>query len=210
MHDKKNRSKIITGFLAVVAFWPLILSHHPECEKFNNHTLNIGRVRLCIGCFIGYPTAIIGIILINYLNISKIFPTDFFLVISIILISTFFMSPLHLTRVKSVKIVQKFLIGLGASFLFWWIWSLPNPLLTNYFIFMVTFSILLGILNFYHILGFLGTCYKCDTPFSWGNCNGFGTIKKNFVKFKVNDFLNQFNEFSMQIEERKKRKKKLE
>jgi len=208
MHDKKNRNKIITGFLAVVAFWPLILSHHPECEKFNNHTLNIGRVRLCIGCFIGYPTAIIGIILINYLNISKIFPTDFFLVISIILISTFFMSPLHLTRVKSVKIVQKFLIGLGASFLFWWIWSLPNPLLTNYFILMFTFSILLGVLNFYHILGFLGTCYKCDTPFSWGICNGFGTIKKNFARFKLNNFLNQFDEFSMQIEERKKRKKK--
>ena len=208
MSEKKRRNKIVTGILAVSAFWPLLLSHHPECDKFDNHTINIGKLRFCIGCFIGYPTAIIGIILIDLLNFSNIIPTDYFLIISIIFISTFFMSPLHLTRVKLVKIIQKFLIGLGASFLFWWIWSLPNPQLTNYFIFIYTFSIILGVLNFYHILGFLGTCYKCDTPFSWGKCSGFETIRSNLTEYKVNDFMYHFDDFSTQIEERKKRKKK--
>ena len=32
----------------------LLLSHHPECEKFKNHTLKIGNLNFCIGCFIGY------------------------------------------------------------------------------------------------------------------------------------------------------------
>ena len=210
MSEKKNRSKILTGFLAILAFWPLLLSHHPECDKFDNHTINMGKVRFCIGCFIGYPTAIIGIILIDLLNISNIIPTDYFFIISIIMISTFFMSPLHLIRVKPVKIIQKFLIGLGSSFLFWAIWSLHNPPLTNYIIFMYTFSIILGVLNFYHVYGFLGSCYKCDTPFSWGKCNGFDTIRSNLTKFKVNDFLNNFEDFSKQIEERKIRKKKLD
>ena len=208
MSEKKNRSKIFTGILTVTAFLPLVLSHHPECDKFNNHTINLGKLRFCIGCFIGYPTAIIGIILIDLLNISNIIPTDYFFIISIILISTFFMSPLHLIRVKFVKIIQKFLIGLGSSFLFWAIWSLPNPLLTNYFIFMYTFSIILGVLNFYHVYGFVGTCYKCDTPFSWGKCTGFDTIRNNLTKFKVDDFMIHFDDLSKQIEERKKRKKK--
>ncbi|MHA1457853.1 MAG: hypothetical protein ACTSR5_18095 [Promethearchaeota archaeon] len=189
MSEKKNRSKIVTGVLAILAFWPLVLSHHPECEKFDNHTINMGKLRFCIGCF-------------------NIIPTDYFFIISIILISTFFMSPLHLIRVKFVKIIQKFLIGLGSSFLFWAIWSLPNPPLTNYFIFMYTFSIIIGVLNFYHVYGFLGTCYKCDTPFSWGKCNGFDTIRSNLTKFKVDDFMIHFDDLSKQIEERKKRKKK--
>jgi len=208
MSEKKIRSKILTGILATSAFWPLLLSHHPECDKFNNHTINIGKLRFCIGCFIGYPTAILGIFLIDILNISNIIPTDYFLIISIFLISTFFMSPLHLTRVKFVKIIQKFLIGLGSSFLFWWIWSLPNPPLTNYFIFIYTFSIILGVLNFYHVWGFLSKCYKCDTPFSWGKCNGFDTIRSNLTRFKVDDFMSHFDDFSKQIEERKERKKK--
>ena len=208
MSEKKIRSKILTGILATSAFWPLLLSHHPECDKFNNHTINIGKLRFCIGCFIGYPTAILGIFLIDILNISNIIPTDYFLIISIFLISTFFMSPLHLTRVKFVKIIQKFLIGLGSSFLFWWIWSLPNPPLTNYFIFIYTFSIILGVLNFYHVWGFLSKCYKCDTPFSWGKCDGFDTIRNNLTKLKVDDFMSHFDDFSKQIEERKERKKK--
>ena len=208
MSEKKIRSKILTGILATSAFWPLLLSHHPECDKFNNHTINIGKLRFCIGCFIGYPTAILGIFLIDILNISNIIPTDYFLIISIFLISTFFMSPLHLTRVKLVKIIQKFLIGLGSSFLFWWIWSLPNPPLTNYFIFIYTFSIILGVLNFYHVWGFLSKCYKCDTPFSWGKCNGFDTIRSNLTRFKVDDFMYHFDDFSKQLEERKMRKKK--
>ena len=206
MSEKKNRSKILTAILAIIAFWPLLISHHPECDKFNNHTINIGKVRFCIGCFIGYPTAIIGILLIDILNISHVIPTDYFFVISIIFISTFFMSPLHLTRIKKVKILQKFLIGLGSSFLFWWIWSLPNPPLTNYFIFSYTFTILLGVMNFYHVYGFLGTCYKCNTPFSWGRCNGFDTIRSNFTKFKVVNFLYHFDDLTKQVEERKKRK----
>ena len=206
MPEKKKRSKFLTGILTFLSFWPLVLSHHPECDKFDNHTINLGKVRFCIGCFIGYPTALLGIILIDLLNISNLIPIDYFFIISIILISTFFMSPLHLTRIKVVKIIQKFLIGLGSSFLFWGIWSLPNPTVTNYFIFIYTFSIILGVLNFYHVFGFLGSCYKCDTPFSWGKCNGFDTIRSNLNRFKVDDFMYHFDDFSKQIEVRKKRK----
>ena len=208
MSEKKNRSKFLTAILAITSFWPLIISHHPECDKFNNHTINIGKIRFCIGCFIGYPTAFIGILLIDFLNISQVIPTDYLFIISIVFISTFFMSPLHLTRIKIVKIVQKFMIGLGSSFLFWAIWSLPNPPIINYNIFSYTFTVLLGVLNFYHVLGFLGTCYKCDTPFSWGKCSGFDYIRNNLNRYEVNDFMYHFDDFSKQIEERKKRKKK--
>ena len=37
----------------------ILLSHHPNCEKFENHTLNIRGTRVCIGCLAFYPTFII-------------------------------------------------------------------------------------------------------------------------------------------------------
>ena len=85
MKEERKRNKISNALLYVISFWPLLLSHHPECEKFKNHTLNIGKIRFCIGCFIGYPIAILGMFLIPILRIPQIIPYDLFLLISLIL-----------------------------------------------------------------------------------------------------------------------------
>jgi hypothetical protein len=207
MKEGKKRNKIIKSILYVISFWPLLLSHHPECEKFHNHTLNLGKVRLCIGCFVGYPIAILGMFLIPLLRIQLVISYDYFLLISIILLATFIMSPLKLTKNKTIKIIQKALIGLGSSFLFWFIMTRPNPRAVNIFIFYFSFGAILGILNIYHVLGFVMTCYKCETPFLWGACGGFNSITNNFNKYKLENFFTSFEEFSETIKERRNRKK---
>lgn len=153
-----------------------MLSHHPKCENFSNHTLRIGRYHLCIGCFIGYPTAIIEIVILSFLNLLIAFDPFILITWSMILLGTFILSPLHLTKFKSVKKVQKFLIGSGAAFLFWGIFSFDNPLFINFFIFLATFIVLLGFLNGYHAYGFLKTCKKCSYSSNWKNCPGFEDI----------------------------------
>ena len=206
MKNKTIRSKIKNGILYIYSFWPLILSHHPECDKFNNHTINFGKnVRLCIGCFVGYPIAILGMFLLPLFNITSLIPVDYFLPISIVLLATFILSPLKLTKNKTVKIIQKALIGLGSSFLFWYIMTRPNPRIVNIFIFYFSFGAILTILNIYHVLGFILTCYKCETPFLWGSCGGLISIRKNFEKFGLDNFFLSFEEFSNSIKEKRER-----
>jgi hypothetical protein len=201
-----NTQKILKLFSYLRAFWPLFLSHHPECRAFDNHTLNIGKIRFCIGCFIGYPTALLGIFGIDFFKLYRFIPFDYFLIISIVLLSTFFLSPLHLTENKKVKIIQKIMIGLGASFLFWYIMSRPNPRIVNIFTFYISFSLLLGVLNLYHVLGFVMKCYKCDTPFLWGVCGGFKSIVNHFEKYGLENFFLSFEDFSESIKERRSKK----
>ncbi len=45
-------------FLKVLFHWRtlrLLLSHHPFCERFENHTYNLGKIRFCRGCLLSYP-----------------------------------------------------------------------------------------------------------------------------------------------------------
>lgn len=206
MRKKRVRIKIKNGILYIFSFWPLLLSHHPECEKFNNHTINIGKkIRLCIGCFIGYPIAILGMVLLPLFNITSLIPVDFFLPISIVLLATFILSPLKLTENKTVKIIQKALIGIGSSFLFWYIMTRPNPRIVNILTFYFSFGVILSVLNIYHVLGFILKCYKCETPFLWGSCGGLISIRKNFEKFELNNLFLSFEEFSNSIKERRKK-----
>lgn len=207
MNSNRKQNKVIKGLLYVISFWPFLLSHHPECDKFNNHTLNVGKVRFCIGCFVGYPIAILGMFLIPLLRIQLLIPYDYFLIISIILLATFIMSPLKLTENKTIKIIQKALIGLGSSFLFWYIMTRPNPRIVNIFIFYISFGAIISILNIYHVLGFVMKCYKCETPFLWGSCGGFKSINNNFNKYGINNIFLSFEEFSESIKKRRSRKK---
>ena len=84
-------SKIKRFFLYLRSFGPLFLSHHPECERFKEHTINIGRIKLCIGCFVGYPTAILGIYMLSFLNYIQDVSPHFLILLSITFLLTFFL-----------------------------------------------------------------------------------------------------------------------
>jgi len=168
--EKENNQET---FLSRKIIKRLILTHHPNCDKFKNHTFKIGKYHFCIGCFIGYPTALVGIFVIQFLNLVKSFDSIYFISIALPLIATFLLSPLNLTKLKSIKFIQKFFIGLGSSFLFWWVWSLPNPIHINILIFFLIFSPLMMALNAYHAYGLYKTCKRCEYAMNWNSCPGF-------------------------------------
>lgn len=163
-------------------------------------------MRLCIGCFVGYPVAFFAVYLIGMMNIINFIPAFYFLVVALILLGTFILSPLNLTKNKKVKIIQKFLIGIGSAFLFWWIYMLPNPKMDNYRIIMNVFTILVSLLNFYHIYGILNTCYNCNYSYDWGKCPGFQDVRNNFKKHNLRDILEGLEELSNNIIKRKLRR----
>lgn len=191
----------------VFSFWPLLLAHHPECVRFKGHTLNFGKIHLCIGCFVGYPSAVISIFLISFFNLSRFIPYPSFLGIGIVLLSTFFLSIINLTKFKIVKIMQKILMGIGASFIFWWIWYGDSPFNVKFYTFYITFSVIVAILNFYHVYGFLIKCYKCSTPFAWGSCSGFKFLRKYQTKYNLRNLFEDMDNFSKRLLQKREEKK---
>ncbi|MFX0177787.1 MAG: hypothetical protein ACFE85_16355 [Candidatus Hodarchaeota archaeon] len=169
-HKETNNQE---SFLSLINLKHLLLSHHPNCDKFLNHTINIGNYRFCIGCFIGYSTAIIGIFTIGFLKLVNILDSISLFFIALILMASFLLSPLNLTTLKIIKIIQKFLIGLGSSFLFWWIRSLPNPIHVNIIFLFSIFGPIIAMLNAYHAYGLYKTCKKCEYAMKWNACPGF-------------------------------------
>ena len=205
---KEKQSRLRKVLLYGKSFIPFFFSHHPECEYFKNHTLKCGKIKLCIGCFIGYPTAFISLLLIRFLDKDNFFNSDLFFVLSMIFLGTFFLSPLKLIKNKMVKIIQKFLIGFGAALLFNWIMERPYSKNTNLRIASITFYIILIILNIYHAYSILGSCYKCETPFNWGMCSGFCTIRDRMKDNELNNFLIKTENLSHRILERRANRKK--
>ena len=188
--ESLSRGKLQTYLLYLKCMKTILLSHHPNCESFDGHTIKIGKnTRLCIGCFIGYPVAIIGIVIIYFLNLNETFDSTFLFAIGMVFLSFFLLSPLNLTKIKAIKIIQKILIGIGSAFLFWWIWSTPNSYIVNFIYFLMVFGLLLMLFNAYHIYGFYKACKKCDTSFDWESCPGFQDVSNCFKQYGLENIL---------------------
>jgi len=200
----KKKRKMIKAYYFIKSFLPLLLSHHPQCGDFESHTLKFKKYRLCIGCFIGYPSAFLGIILLGLLHVSIFISSEFLFSIGFIFISFFFLSPLGLIKNKLLKVFQKSIIGIGSSFVYWGIRLLLVPRSTKYLLFAIIFGIILTFLNLYHTLGFLKTCQKCKTPFNWAICDGFKDIRENLVKYGLRNYLDPMRKFSFRILEKRK------
>ncbi|MHA1460330.1 MAG: hypothetical protein ACTSO8_02515, partial [Promethearchaeota archaeon] len=147
---EKKRSKLSETFLVIKSFGSFFLRHHPECENFKGHAVKLRKHEFCIGCFIGYPTSFISIIILGVLKLNESIPSNFLIIFGIMFMSTFFLSFTGVTKIKIIKIIQKIFIGFGSALIFWGIFSLDFPEFTNYVIFLLVFSILLTFLNIYH------------------------------------------------------------
>ncbi len=192
----KRTQKIRNIFGYVVSFSSFFLSHHPECERFKGHTQDVRNIRLCLGCFFGYPAAIGVLIFHKIFNIySLISPLNLF-ILGVAFISTFFLSLLKLTNIKGIKIIQKILMGMGSSFVILWIFQLPNPKNVNLFFAVITINLLLLGFGMYHVYGIWSKCFNCNTPFDWGYCPGFRSAIRNFEKRNLPNFLINFHEYS--------------
>ncbi|MBU3901762.1 MAG: hypothetical protein KKE04_00135, partial [Candidatus Thermoplasmatota archaeon] len=63
---------------------PLLLSHHPDCSKFENHVFHVGKIKICAGCSIVYPAILFSMIVIYITNLYLIMPFEFLLFIGIL------------------------------------------------------------------------------------------------------------------------------
>lgn len=171
--EKKEKIRIILadiykGFKSVA---PMILSHHPPCETYKNHTINIGRVKLCIGCFIGYSSAILTILLVKILHDQNSFNLIPILILGIILSLAQLLSLTSLTERKSIKIMQKFLIGTGSGFIIIFLYLTINlPVTFKLVLIYIVISILVIPIGILHYRTSAKTCEKCKIKDIPGKC----------------------------------------
>ena len=166
-------------------FKPILLSHHPNCEKFQDHVYHLGKHKLCIGCFTFYPTVLITIlfvILFIELNLSNLFLLFF---ISFLFFIPIVLNIFGLTKYKILKVLTKVSIGIGVGF---YIVSI---------LFMPFIHIILKILLLFQINWFVGViaymrnrqiekeCAECEYK---GNYNVCPTMKPIVEKLDEHGF----------------------
>ncbi len=92
-------------------------SHHPNCGRFKSHTFTLGLFRFCIGCYIGYPMAIIGLVLGTSLYLQGLVSLWHLLSFGIGGYITLLISLGKFSEIRKVKILQKTCMGMGSGFL---------------------------------------------------------------------------------------------
>lgn len=144
---------------------PILLSHHPNCEPFHAHTVQIGGLHLCIGCFVGYPAAVIGVfisfigLMAHWISLPQL------LWVSVGCLAVLFLSFTSLTRYKKVKILQKSFFGFGAGAFLTFNWQIfPWGLAFNIVWAIFIFSSLNMPVSVVHLISHQRVCEACPLP----------------------------------------------
>jgi len=173
---------------------PLLLSHHPPCEKFEKHVYHIGNKKLCIGCFTYYPTILITFIL-TLLFVDLTFNNLVFLgLIGFLFFTPLILNVLGLTEYKIMKILTKVSIGIGTGFylvtaiflpFYFPIHILLQILLVIFLIFLVNWFT--GVIAYIRAIHIQKDCFECEYKGDWNSCPTMKPIidKLNEHKFKT-------------------------
>jgi hypothetical protein len=169
----KNEKKI--GILHKIKKYKyFIFAHHPKCEKFNKDIFRIGSTEFCIGCFIGYPSALIGIFFGYFAFISPKINPIIIIVGSFLMMSTILLSFIPLTEKKEIKMIQKFFVGFGGGIFTCSVYFIiPGGQTTKiigtiFIIFLLNFPI-----SVLHYRNMNKKCDNCEYKPGWNQCPGF-------------------------------------
>ena len=139
--------------------YKVLISHHPSCIKYKNHTIKIGNWNFCIGCYIGYPAGILALIIGYIFTQNNTISLEFLLFLGFILFSSTILRFFPISEIKGVKIIQKIMIGYGGGsiLLFVYLTSLHSGIVTL-FILNGVLSLLTIPLIIFHYNHFKITC----------------------------------------------------
>ena len=155
---------------------PFLLAHHPSCDVFSNHTLNIRGWRLCLGCFVIYPSAIIVLTLLFILSDfhSIDYLMAFYIALAMFLINSIRKIVYKDNLPKSVQIVFRIILGISLASILYSIWLAPQP--EQYMILGMFLAIAIGY-NLFNSKKMLKTCKKCNQYSKFPKCEGLNNIK---------------------------------
>ncbi len=164
------------------ALAPFLRSHHPLCSFYNNDTYNILGRRICMGCSISYPLALILIISTLITRSYRYIPEPQFhqsvLLGTSVLFGLFHMMK-YLIRSEGriTRLAAKVSLSFSLAGLIVWALTIPARLqIILLFIFLIIVSIsFMGTLRLYY---FYRTCAGCIYHGDWDLCFGFRGLNR--------------------------------
>ena len=173
---EKIRLKLSRFRLLLADVKPILLSHHPNCDKFSGHVYHVGKRLLCIGCFTFYPVIIITIILtlifgdLNVYNLISMYLISFIFFLPIIL------NVVGLTKYRFLKIFAKASNGIGVGLHLVSVFILPFPLIIK-ILTLLEINFLIGAIAYIRANRIKKDCSKCDYQGNWDICPGMKNIR---------------------------------
>ncbi|MHA1797359.1 MAG: hypothetical protein ACTSVY_02830 [Candidatus Helarchaeota archaeon] len=165
----------------------LLLSHHPDCDEYKNHVFKIGKKRFCIGCFIGFPSMFLTILIIFFLGIPNYISHSYLFLIGLILLSSYLLKLIPFMKSVRGRICIRSLFGIGLGFLFWGIFASPLSLAENLIVFIFIFGSFYTFYSTSRVISIHITCHKCKHEHDWKKCPGFKSIRNHEFKIKKED-----------------------
>jgi len=151
---------------------PLLLSHHPNCSKFENHVFHIGKIKICAGCSVVYPTILFSMIVIYITHLCTLMLFWCLLFVGMLLTMPKIANLSKNNNRKVFKTVINLAFGMGVSFCVFGIFALPFSLTVNLVIFIL-FLFLVGFVSYSHFKKIINTCDSCTYHRRWSVCPGF-------------------------------------
>lgn len=155
---------------------PFMLAHHPSCDKFSDHTLNFGGLRLCMGCFVIYPTAAAALAVL-YLASGTIqldYMPAFWIALILFGVNAIRKTVIKDRLPKGIQIVFRIILGMSLAFMMASIWLAPVPEQFHLITLLLAFAIVYNLINGRKMVN---TCKECPNYSEFPKCRGLKDIK---------------------------------
>ena len=153
-------------------FKEMLLAHHPDCEAYAADTVSLGGTRLCLGCLLTYPTALIIAIALYLTNASSEVGIGLLFMVGLLFASLQLVSLTGYARKRGVKAAVKLSLGIGIGFGVYAVFSLPIHFLLRWFSFVLLAGCA-GSLSLLRYGNMKKRCSGCEWAGRWARCPGF-------------------------------------
>ena len=162
----------------------MVTSHAPDCREYRGEFLRIGRLKLCVGCFVSYPLAIL--IVVSYLIFGNVLGIPFYAYIVFGAIFGMFqvLNLLNVSKHPVSKVIVKICLGIGLGLITIGVFTIPLHLIFRIVIFFFLVNIARAIGGF-RLQRMEKICKKCPQYDNWYYCEGF---KEVTLKLEKNGF----------------------
>ena len=178
------RRSFLHPILLLRTLSPFSLAHHPSCEQYSGHCVEVRGHRLCIGCFIGFPAtfiALAAIILATYFGILRLtFINTLLLGVGIEGI-LFIGKAIRHARKVSARVATKIAQATGIAFLLYAPISMPWSIAAKIIAVLMIWMTINSLMSAQRMYETGKTCEACKYKARWSRCPGFRDVVKKLL-----------------------------
>jgi hypothetical protein len=168
------------------AIKPIITSHHPKCEQYKDHTFHLFGRDWCIGCYIGYPSGILMLIIGFSTGLFSSLSSRTLWIIGGSLMCSYLLSIVGLTKIRWIKIVSKIPLGVGVAFIIGALFSYDVKFWFSFLLSFLLVQFFITVINVKRAIEMKKTCAVCEYESDHNNCPGMHPVMEKLNKIKKN------------------------